>query len=151
MNIQTIQDPQSLNNAFLLVKKVFNEFVAPDYSPEGVSTFFSLVTPEYLVSLQHKNGFVCAAYENSTMVGMLAIRDRDHITLFFVDKEFQGKGVGRALYQEAKQIMKSNGIAKVDVHSSPFAKKHYEALGFKAVSKAQIEKGIVYVPMEMVI
>ena len=126
---------------------MFDEFVAPDYSEEGNTNFSRLVTPRYLEKLSVRNGFVLGAFDNESIVGMIAIRDFIHISLFFVDRQFQKKGIGRSLFLAAMQIIESQGLTDMHVHSSPFAVLFYKAIGFTSVGPQCIEGGIRYVPM----
>jgi GNAT superfamily N-acetyltransferase len=147
IQIRKLDTEQSLNAAFVLVKVVFDEFVAPDYSEEGTTNFFRLVTPGYLEKLYARNGFVLGAFTNELIVGMIAIRDFNHISLFFVDRQFQKKGIGRSLFLPAVQIIESQGLTDIHVHSSPFAVLFYKAIGFTSVGPQCIGGGIRYVPM----
>jgi GNAT superfamily N-acetyltransferase len=147
MQIRKICTKQSLNAAFVLVKSVFDEFVAPDYSKEGYTNFFKLVTPEYLEKLHMRNGFVLGAFNDETIVGMIAIRDFNHISLFFVDRQFQKKGIGRSLFFAAVQIIESQNLTDMHVHSSPFAIPFYKSIGFTGLGPECVEGGIRYLPM----
>ncbi len=135
--------------AFSLVEKVFNLFVASDYSSEGVETFFRLVTADYIESLASRNGFVYGAFSGDLLVGVLAVRDRNYISLFFIDSDFQGIGIGRKLFEVARKEIASNGEFAINVHSSPFAVPVYEALGFDKIDIEQCEAGIRYTPMQL--
>lgn len=147
MQIRKIDTAQSLNAAFVLVKSVFDEFVAPDYSMEGCTNFFKLVTPEFLEKLHTRNGFVLGAFNDESIVGMIAIRDFNHISLFFVDRQFQKKGIGRSLFLAAMQIIESQNFTDTHVHSSPFAVPFYNSIGFTSLGPECIEGGIRYLPM----
>jgi GNAT superfamily N-acetyltransferase len=137
-----------ITKAFFVVNEVFAEFVAPDYSVQGVAAFRKMVTKEFMHSLQKNNGFVLNAMVRSEVIGTIAVRDANHIALFFVKKDHQGKGVGKALYNKAKQMIKDAGKTVITVHSSPYAVICYEALEFSAVDTEKVENGIRYIPME---
>lgn len=147
MQIRKIDTLQSLNAAFVLVKSVFDEFVAPDYSEEGRENFFRLVTSGYLEKLYTRNGFVLGAFNDDSIVGMIAIRDFNHISLLFVDRQFQKKGIGRSLFLAASQIIESQSLTDLHVHSSPFAVPFYKSIGFTGIGVECIEGGIRYLPM----
>jgi ribosomal protein S18 acetylase RimI-like enzyme len=149
VSIARLADTEA-DEAFALVQKVFAEFVAPDYSKEGAETFFKLVTSEYIRTLPSRNGLVLAATIAHCIAGILAFRDRGHITLFFVDNRYQGIGVGRKLFTEALTILmkKYSTMHVIDVHSSPYAVPFYSALGFTARAAEQTKNGIRYIPME---
>lgn len=134
---------KGLQAALDLVLRVFLQFEAPDYSEEGVETFCSfLKNGEEITKLRFYG-----AYERESLVGVLATRGEDgsHIALFFVDAAFQGRGVGRALFAQARAQCRGD---RMTVHSSPYAKAIYEHLGFTAVSGEQLSNGIRYHPMQ---
>jgi GNAT superfamily N-acetyltransferase len=128
---------------------VFNQFVASDYSSEGVETFFRLVNVAYIESLVSRNGFVYGAFSGEHLVGVIAVRDRNYIALFFIDSDFQGLGIGRKLFEAALKEISRNGEFAINVHSSPFAVPIYETFGFAKIDIEQNESGIRYVPMQL--
>lgn len=148
MKIVDAENSIQLQAALKVVYEVFDEFVAPSYSQEGVETFFRHVTVEFLQSLSERNGFVLRAVDGGETVGVIAVRDGNHVALFFVKGKCQGRGVGRALFDSARDIVARKGETCMHVHSSPFAVKHYEALGFRATGPEKTETGIRYIPME---
>ena len=134
---------EDLPVALDLVWRVFLAFEAPDYSEEGVQTFYSfLQSDEELEKLRFYG-----AYEEDALIGVLATRGEDgaHIALFFVDASWQGRGVGKALFLFAREQCRGE---RMTVHSSPYAKNIYEHLGFTAVSGEQLSNGIRYHPMQ---
>jgi len=136
-------------DAFNLVEKVFNEFVASDYSSEGIETFFRLVNVAYIESLESRNGFMYGAFNGDRLVGVLAVRDRNYISLFFIDSDFQGMGFGRKLFDVVRKEIALNGEFVINVHSSPFAVPIYETFGFSKIDIEQCEAGIRYTPMQL--
>lgn len=127
--------------ALQLALDVFMRFVAPDYSEQGVETFRSYIETE-----TDANTLICyGAFEDTALVGMLAMRSSNHISLFFVDERFQRRGIGRTLFNFVRENA-SSGV--ITVHSSPYAKPIYEKLGFTAISDEQLSDGIRYVPMK---
>ena len=134
---------EDLPSALNLIWRVFLAFEAPDYCEEGIETFRAfLESDEELANLR-----IYGAYEADALIGVLATRGEDgsHIALFFVDAAWQGRGVGRALFTYAREQCRSE---RMTVHSSPYAKRIYEHLGFSAVSDEQLSNGIRYHPMQ---
>ena len=131
--------PAALN----LVFRVFLAFEAPDYCEQGIDTFRSFLQNEEELAKLRFYG----AYEAGALIGVLATRGEDgsHIALFFVDAAWQGRGVGKALFLLARERCSSE---RMTVHSSPYAKKIYEHLGFIPVSDELLSNGIRYYPMQ---
>ena len=132
-----------------LVSLVFNEFVAPLYAQEGVQEFFKYVDPVLLWKRSQENHFVLVATIQDKIAGMIEIRDHNHISLLFVDRQFQQRGISKELLRRALEIclQQEPKLAEVSVNSSPNAVQVYEKLGFYQKSPEQVKNGIRFVPM----
>jgi predicted N-acetyltransferase YhbS len=146
----SVLDPAEAEVAMAVVKESFDLCVAPDYAQQGRELFAQVVTADYLCSLPHRQGFTLVAKLEGRMVGMCAFRDGHHVTLFFVLPEFQGRGIGRRLFDSAVERVRRNvsGATKLEVHSSPVAVSVYQALGFSVTAPEKVDDGIRYIPME---
>ena len=138
MEIRTLdtgERPQAID----LVWKVFLEFEAPEYAPEGVREF-----RRFLDSGEARDELRWwGAVDKTDVVGALAMRG-EHISLFFVDKDMQRRGIGKALFQRVKKEMPAMAFT---VNSSPFAVEIYRRLGFVPTDNEQLTNGIRYTPM----
>jgi GNAT superfamily N-acetyltransferase len=139
-----------VDETMAVVKESFDSCVAPDYTEAGRELFARVVTGEYLRSLPNRQGFTLVAKLGGRTVGMCALRDGHHITLFFVRPELHGQGIGRKLFDAAAERVRRKvpGVTKLQVHSSPVAVPVYEALGFEVTGPEEVEGGMRYVPME---
>jgi len=133
-----------------LVKKVYDEFVAPDYTEQGNQFFYNWIDPENIAQRQQEEISLFVATISEKIVGMIEIRDKNHISLLFVDTAYQRKGIANELLKSALNNCRLNdkSLDKFYVHASPFSVPIYERLGFKATSEMKEEKGITYLPME---
>jgi GNAT superfamily N-acetyltransferase len=143
MQIETIEQ-ENLAQALALVERVFMQFEAPDYAPEGVATFRAFIHDPLAVALLSFYG----AYVEEQLVGVLATRGNSHIALFFVEPCFQRQGIGRALFFAARQACRSDTMT---VNSSPYAVEIYQRLGFHALSGEQLADGIRFTPMKCIL
>ncbi len=134
--------PKERPRALALALDVFMQYVAPDYSSEGVKSFRAFVGgTEAMESLT-----IYGAFEGETLAGMIATRNNGgHITLFFVDSRYHRRGVGRALVDKVVSLCPDDVIT---VHSSPYAVPVYEKLGFCAICEERLNDGIRYTPMK---
>ena len=132
-----------------LVFRVFDEFVAPQFSSEGVQEFRNHEDPHLFLRRSQWNHFILIAATEKEIVGMIETKNDGHITLFFVDGDHQGEGIGRELLKRALQICqrKDPEIKRVTVSSAPNAVKIYETLGFRRAGPERIENQIRFVPM----
>ena len=139
MEIRRIWEPE-LPAAMDLCWRVFQEFEAPDYPPEGVEAFCTYISN----TEQVKHLTVFGAWERHQLLGVLAA-EGDHIALFFVEPSFHRQGIGRKLFQA---YLSADGWDRVTVHSSPYAVEVYRHLGFSPTAEEQLSPdGIRYTPM----
>jgi GNAT superfamily N-acetyltransferase len=139
--------PDERDAVLELAYAVFDEAVAPGFSPRGIVEFrraarsFVLDAPDGHV--------VHVAVDDECVVGMIDIRDASHICLFFVDPATQGRGVGRGLFSaaSAKAGVSGSDSCTITVNSAPSAVDVYERLGFVATAPEQERDGIRYVAM----
>ena len=119
-----------------LVIRVFNEFVAAQYSQEGVQEFLKYVEPDELKNRCQTNDFVLIAKTQDRIVGMIEIVDHKHISLFYTDKQFQGRGIGKELLKKSLELCFEHNpeLSEISVNSSPNAVTAYQESRFSAVS-----------------
>jgi len=133
-----------------LVARVFADFVAVLYSPQGVREFLAYAADfDQLRERLQANHFVLVAETQGRIVGAIEVRNCDHISLFFVDGELQRKGIGNGLWRRAlvNCLANRSDVVKITVHSSPNAVEAYQGLGFQAEGPEQTENGICFIPM----
>lgn len=140
----------NIEGAFELVKDVFMEFDAPDYSQEGVNEFINQIieNKEFINKFKTGEQMMIGAFHNNKIIGVLAISTRNHISLVFVDKKYHRMGIATKLVNEIASRLKLKNIDKIKLNSSPYAIQFYEKIGFIATDIEQIKNGIRYVPME---
>ncbi len=133
------------------IKKVYDEFVADDYSNEGNRHFYKWILAENIAERQQRQRSIVLAMNGGLIVGMIESRDNNHISLLFVDKDYQKQGIAGKLFREVmKNCLKQNpDLDTFYVHASHYSIPVYEKLGFKATDGMQEQFGIKYLPMEM--
>lgn len=137
-----------------LIVRVFHEHVAPVYSKNGIEKFLSIVSPGGLSELNDgQRSFVILAKQSNRPIGMIAVRDESHVALIFVDSEYQGKGIGKHLLDEATKICQNRDseLTAITVSSSPNSIQFYKGLGFEAQGDEVDEDGMRYTPMQKII
>lgn len=78
------------------------------------------------------------------LAGVIATRNRTHICLLFVKKEFHMRGIAKNLFETVEENCKDQPIT---VNSSRYALDVYHRLGFVDTDKEQTVNGIVFTPM----
>lgn len=143
-------EPGEEQQVCLLVKRVFGEFVAPLYETDGVEEFLRYVDPDRMVNRLIGNHFVLIAEKGGNLLGVIEIRDFNHVSLLFVAGNAHRQGIAKRLLEEALEICKSKiDLSDVSVNSSPNAVEAYEKLGFKVEGLEQLENGIRFIPMKL--
>lgn len=137
----------------LLIKRVYNEFVSIDYSEEGNMFFYDWIEPSNIAERQKSQINLLVAIVDSRIIGMIEIRENKYISLLFVDKNYQGRGIAKKLFDESLRIciQRDPTLDKFYVHASPFSIPIYKKLGFVETDSLQENHGIKYLPMEMII
>ena len=137
---------EQLAEALSLVWEVFCRFEAPEYSEEGVAEFRSFLNNEEEIG---KLDFYGAFDKASDIVGVLAMRNPAHISLFFVKAEYHRQGIGRQLFEKMFSDYQLQGVGVFTVNSSPYAVEVYRKLGFEPTDDECITNGIRSTPMKM--
>lgn len=138
-----------LTEALQLVWRTFLEFEASEYSAEGVQAFKEFIAfTNISEKLEHEDLVIWGYYEKDQLVGVIAVREANHISLLFVEKEQHHKGIARALYTTAVDYcFKQHHNKRITVNSSPYAVEVYKRLGFSAVGNEETVNGIRFTPM----
>ena len=90
---------------------------------------------DYLVALDEVN---------KAIIGIIGLKN-NRVRTFFVHPSYQGKGVGRQLFNHLEHIAKSKHLLKFTVEASPIAAMIYEHFGFvRTGSKDKERNGIPY-------
>lgn len=141
-----------IEQALRLAGQVFDECVAPTYPMQGVEEFHRFNNAEELMR-QWQNGdlFFWGAYEEQNLVGMIAVRRPAHISMLYVLPAYQGKGVGRMLWQQACGFCTHElSMVRITVNAAPSAAVIYNRWGFHALAPEQMQDGIRFIPMEYI-
>ena len=145
-------DMSEYEQAMSLVLNTFNEYIAPDYSKRGVDTFTKLMnSDDFKHKFENKEKAMLGCFDENQIIGVLFVRDKSHISLFFVKKEYHHKGVGKNLFEFLVKDLKEHGIHIVSVNSSPYAVDFYHKLGFNDIDTEITIDGIRSTPMEFII
>lgn len=132
-----------------LINRVFDDFIAPGYSPDGVQEFRKYVQAEAIKQRSETDHFLLVAIAAEKIVGVIEIRANEHLSLLFVDSEFQGRKISRELLHRALDICRYHqpDLTQMTVNSSPYAVPIYERLGFDPTGPEEVLNGIRFVPM----
>jgi len=150
-------DTDKLYDTLTMIRDVFMEFEAPDYSKEGIEEFLRFLEPDeiqeklddkslrmWVCEVADRSSNATDAKNNGEIIGAIAASE-DHINLLFVAAQHHRKGIARQLVETMKDNYKPSYIT---VNSSPYAVEAYRKLGFTETDTEQQIKGIRYTPMK---
>lgn len=133
-----------------LIEGLFQEFIAPQYTAEGIEEFAKHMAPQAILK-RYREGtsFAFLALEEQEVLGFIEVRDYNHIMLFFVREDHHRRGIARRLFALALDECLANNpeLRSLTVNSSPYAVPIYERLGFTQTHPEQLKNGIRHTPM----
>ena len=141
------------DNAMELAFRVFLKFESKEYGKEGTEAFAQFVTDENLRKAFLAGQYpLFAAYMADELIGIVALRSGNHLSLLFVDGRYHNQGIGTKLLNYAIDYMHKNTIfTKITVNAAPFAAGFYHGYGFHDTAPETEKDGIIYIPMEKMI
>ncbi len=131
----------------------FERFIRPYYSEEGMRSFAAYIYPGAIAKRQSVDCRMFVADLEGEVVGVVEMRDDRHISMLFVDPEFQGCGLSTRLFEKALRIAaKLNpGLSEVTVFSAPNAVEVYRHWGFVETGPEMEHDGIRFLPMRLIL
>ena len=141
-------EAEKLHEALALIRDVFLEYQAPDYSDEGVQEFMRFIEPQAIRNMLSKNEMrIWACDCGGEITGVLAAGSR-HIYLLFVSGQHHRKGIAKRLLD---MMIKTYSPPEITVNSSPYALTAYQKLGFADTDIEQVVNGMRFIPMKCVL
>ncbi len=127
-----------------LVIPLVEEFISYEYTEQGAKIILASMSEQHIASNINQSYEYFVAESEDSIVGVLGIRDGNHIFHCFVDKQYHGKRIGKQLWNF---WLAKNHVARVTVNSSKFAVDFYKSLGFTSEDELFEKNGITCYPM----
>ena len=123
-----------------LVWQVFSEHESPLFAPEASAEYKKIIE-----ETRDKNNIVFyAALENDKVIGVLGMRENNHIGYFYIHTEYHRRGIGKSLFK----LMQNDYERRVfTVNAMPTGVNAYSALGFEQTGELENRSGIITTPM----
>ncbi|WP_027182897.1 GNAT family N-acetyltransferase [Desulfovibrio inopinatus] len=131
-----------------LVLTVFGRYVAPYFSDQGIASFQAFACTEALQQRIHEGSVVYIAKRAEELVGVVEVRQDNHVSMLFVNASVQGQGVGQQLVHMAITLCQARNAQALTVNASPNALGFYQRMGFEAQSEEHEVNGIRFIPMK---
>lgn len=124
-----------------LVWKVFSELETPVFGEDASYEYKKIIE-----ETREKNNIVFfGALDKNSVVGVLGLRENNHIGYFYVDKNYRKQGIGKSLFK----LMKSHcDLKEFTVNAMPTGVDAYSKLGFKQTGDLVNNSGVITTPMK---
>jgi len=135
-----------------LVERVFIANEASEISQQSISLFLSYANP---VRMAERVGqdfcFVLVAVQEDQLIGMIEVRNYNHIALLFVDDGHQRQGIASALLEGAiaKCREKNPTLRRITVNASPYGLPVYAHWGFHPIGEEIEMDGMLFTQMAL--
>jgi putative acetyltransferase len=111
-------------------------------TPEGMAEWKQICAVEELRERILSDEKALVAIQNGMIVGFIAFRKRNHLSLLFVRREFAGRGIGRELFTQC-----ANDLEEITVNASDLAVGFYQKVGFEKSGDRFFKNGAWATPM----
>lgn len=127
-----------------MIWRTFLEFDGKDYTREGIQNFYDFITDKdlYLAFLRGEYQMMVALAQGS-IVGAGSLRNKNHLSLLFVDGAYHRMGVGSAILARLCDYLREEmGECYMSLKAAPYAVDFYRKLGFRVVKPEEERSGI---------
>ena len=138
--------------AMMMIWKTFLKYEGNDYTPEGIRSFFDFITDDDLYASFLRGEYqMMVALVNGEIIGAGSLRNRNHLSLLFVDERFHRMGVGSSILKRLCDYLKTEaGERRMSLQASPYAVNFYKKQGFRQVKPEMEYSGIRVTAMEKI-
>lgn len=144
--------PEEWPEIMNMVWNTFLRFDCQDCTKEGRQSFYDFITdPNLFQSFEAGKYQVLVALDEEKVVGVASLRNINHLSLLFVDEDYQLMGIGRSLMEGLCNYLQNEvGERYISVTAAPYAVDFYKKLGFVQVKPLKNYSGIKVTAMEKV-
>jgi putative acetyltransferase len=117
------------------------ELAAEDYDEEQREAWASGADDEQAFGARLSEALTMLAVIDGAIAGFACLKGADQIDMLYVDPEFAGQGVGRALVDALAKLAQARGAKRLTTEASDVAKPLFERLGFSAQKRNLVRVG----------
>ena len=141
MSIEIIKLPlDRYSEATALIWEVFQIFEVPDFPPHGVIEYKRILDK----TERERNITFYAAMDENTVIGVIGVRENNHIGYFYIRQTYHKRGIGKMLFNTVLE----NYSGTITVNACPYGVPVYTRLGFVPTDTQKDENGIIFTPMK---
>lgn len=130
--------------AMNMIWRTFLQYDGKDYTQEGIRNFFDFITDEELHTAFLRGEYqMMVALEKGRIIGVGSLRNRNHLSLLFVDGAYHRMGVGSTiLIRLCNYLEQEMGERYMSLKAAPYAVEFYRKQGFRIVRPEEEYSGI---------
>lgn len=133
-----------------LVERTALRFVIGDLEAQGRASLQEYNGIAGLRERMQRGHHQWVAQWGNQIVGVVEVRDLNHVSMLYVDPSRHRQGVGRQLLATAlAECKRKPSVAKVTVNSSRYAQAFYTRHGFEPDGEETITNGVISIPMTL--
>ena len=134
-----------------LVCRVAGDTIFADGPEDGRRYFMAMNAPAATAGKLSDSAYrYHVAEQDGRIVGMVAMRGNAHVYHLFVDTSMHGTGLGRALWEHAREVCRRNGNhGRYTVDATPDTVGFYERFGFQVSGALGVRNGHPALPMKL--
>lgn len=143
----TLEDSENISK---LICGLVDKFIADELSPQGREFLLSTMTPDSIAQYMQSEYRYHIAEIEGKLVGVVAVRNNDHLYHLFVAERYHHRGIAKKLWQLAmEECLRNGNKGEFTVNSSAYARGVYMRLGFVAQSGPQEKHDVIFFPMKL--
>ena len=143
--------PDEVDEALDLAMATYLEFEAPDYGPEGVTTFRRDIydNEAFRAACLDGTNRMWGALDGEHIIGLMAMRGENHIVLVFTHRDYHRQGVASAILRALlADVRRENpALRRLTLNSSPYGLPFYLHAGFRPADVERTINGIRFTAM----
>ena len=147
IRLATEEDARAISE---LIVPLVEKFITPDFSAAGRNHLLKALD-ETSIRMYLSRHFRFHVYEeNAEILGVVAMRDNQHLFNLFVGERAHRRGIGRTLWETARDAcLAAGGDGVFTVFSSRNAVGVYRRFGFERVGPEMVRDEVICVPMRL--
>lgn len=135
-----------------LILPLVEKFIAPDCSADGAELLLASMQPKAILAYLQGDHRYWLAEDAQGLLGVVAMKGRNHLYHLFVAERGQGRGLAKQLWLYAQaQCTARDAPDEFTVNASLYAAAMYRHFGFHAEQEPRERMGVVDVPMRLIV
>jgi GNAT superfamily N-acetyltransferase len=144
----TASNAEKISELIYSVMHLF--FAEPD--GQGAEHFLQMSTPAGLAAFMvQPNINYLLGEDDGVFCGVVAVRNHSHLLHLYVVPSFQGRGVGKYLWETVRdQAVSAGNSGEFTVNASLNAVPFYKRMGFEVTGDVSLAGGLRFQPMKLI-